>query len=98
LVETPALSSGFFGSVPEFPNAGGRDQVIAALYDRMIEDPATPQPLSTAPTQAELGTELGNLYSRLTASCSGSCGDARTRTVVKSMCAATLGSAAVLIQ
>jgi hypothetical protein len=98
LVETPALSSAFFGTIPNFPNATGRDQVISALYDHMIDDMAAPTNLSTAPTQGEVGTELTDLYNILTASCGGSCDAARTRTVVKSMCAATLGSAAMLIQ
>jgi hypothetical protein len=70
--------------------------------------------LLTAPSLADVRAELigpnpdvaiadpDNLFDRLTGSCAGAgdptCQADRTRTVVKSMCAATLGSAAMLVQ
>ncbi len=82
------------------------DALATSLYNRMISTN-----LATAPSYNEIRTELSSdtdgdsdgigdgLYERLTNGCSSNCGDAaRTRTIVKGMCTAVLGSAAMLIQ
>jgi len=46
-----------------------------------------------------IGTNPDNLFDKLAGACPvGPCSAVRTHTVVKSMCAATLGSAAMLVQ
>ena len=69
----------------------GRRVVLDALLGRVVG-----QNLSTDPVPAEIRTELDQLITRLTA-CGGSCPTGRTETVVKSTCAALLGSAVTLV-
>jgi hypothetical protein len=53
--------------------------------------------LTTQPDPAAVKAELNNLIDTLTA-CGGGCAADRTETVAKAACAATLGSAAMLLQ
>ena len=82
------------------------DALATRLYDNMIGSN-----IGSAPTYAEVRAELSSdtdndgdgigdgLYERLTNGCTSGCGDAaRTRGIVKGMCTAVLGSAAMLIQ
>jgi len=116
LVDDPAARGMFFGSFG-FDSAVGtafgsytgdtpeKHQIVDALYDHFVG-----QNLTTAPTRAEVYTELAdpantgngtrpaNLFSRLTQSCATSCDAQRTRNVVKALCAATLSSATVVVQ
>lgn len=110
LVEDAALRSNFFGGfnfgadVATAFGAGDsaqKNQIIDALKVQTVGNG-----LSNVPTSAELKAELigpaatnpNNLYDRLTASCPAGCDATRTRTIVKALCAATLGSSTVLLQ
>ncbi|VAW77261.1 FIG00702062: hypothetical protein [hydrothermal vent metagenome] len=88
-----------------------KNQIVDALYNQMVglADGGS-NDLVDAPTREEVKVELmgydlagaqinsNSLYDRLTA-CLPGCDDAaRTRAIVKAMCGATLGSAAVLVQ
>jgi hypothetical protein len=80
-----------------FNTAAQRDLVIVPLTQRIMNTA-----LSTQPDPADVATELDNLIQILTncaygpgATCASS---ARTLEVVKASCAATLGSAAMLLQ
>jgi hypothetical protein len=80
-----------------FNSAAQRDLVIVPLTQRIMNTG-----LSTQPDPVEVSTELDNLIQILTncaygpgASCASS---TRTLEVVKASCAATLGSAAMLLQ
>ena len=53
--------------------------------------------LTTQPSDGDIKTELNELTVKLT-SCGGSCSSDRTEVVVKAVCAAMLGSAAMLVQ
>ena len=123
LVEDTGLRSSFFGAfdfdaaVADAFGSGdsaGKNQIVNALFDRMVGLPGTGAPLSDAPGRAELKQELigydaggtlvntENLFDRMAGACSGAsdpaCQASRTREIVKAMCGATLGSAAMLIQ
>jgi hypothetical protein len=100
LVESSSLRSAYF---PDFdfnqaastaftPTA--RQAILQPLSQRMLG-----QNLSDQPEQGAVNTELDGLMTRLT-DCSGGkiCDANYTRTVVKAVCAATLGSAALLVQ
>jgi hypothetical protein len=87
--------------------AGNKTTIVNALYDRIAGIPGAGGDLATAPTRAAvtaeligpIGTNPNNLFDKLAGSCPvGACSAVRTHTVVKSMCAATLGSAAMLVQ
>lgn len=110
LVEDATLRGSFFGGfnfsadVATAFGAGDsaqKNSIIDALVVNMVGNA-----LSNVPTSAELKAELigpaatnpNNLYARLTASCPASCDATRTRTIVKALCAATLGSSTVLLQ
>ncbi|MBU1191087.1 MAG: LamG domain-containing protein [Gammaproteobacteria bacterium] len=69
-----------------------RDQLIDPLLNNMYGIGLTTQPDPVA-----VKTELNDLIDRLTA-CGGGCAADRTETVAKAACAATLGSAAMLLQ
>lgn len=89
-----------------------KNQIVSALYNNMIGIGGTT--LDNMPALAEIKAELignpdptdlehpGNLYDRMLGICNndGACTNdaARTRAVVKAMCATTLGSAVMLIQ
>lgn len=74
--------------------AENRDRVINPLLDRVIGSDLSSQPDRTA-----VAAELNNLIDTLT-DCSGGkvCDANYTQTIVKATCAATVGSAAMLVQ
>ena len=88
-----------------------KNQVLSALYDQMVGLPGTGADLGDAPTHEQVKIELigydagsaevntSSLFHRMTtgAAC-GACDAARTRAVIKGMCGAVLGSAAMLVQ
>jgi hypothetical protein len=88
-----------------------KNQVVSALYDQMVGLRGSGADLSDAPTHEQTkieligynagGTEVNtsSLFHRMTtgAAC-GACDAARTRSVIKGMCGAVLGSAAMLVQ
>jgi hypothetical protein len=75
-----------------FDTPGERDLIFSPLINR-----AMGSGLLSQPDAANVRLELDNLTTTLT-SCGGSCASDRTATVVKSACAATIGSAATLVQ
>jgi hypothetical protein len=75
-----------------FDTQGERDLIIDPLFENMYG-----VGLTTQPDPADVTTELNALIATLTA-CGGGCAADRTETVVKAACAATLGSAAMLLQ
>ncbi len=100
LVETSSLRSGFFtGFDFTVPASAGfdaqqRSLMISPLLDRVIGNS-----IATQPQRSEVENELNRLIDTLS-DCSGNkvCDANYTRTVVKATCAATLGSAALLVQ
>jgi len=80
-----------------FDTAGKRDLVIVPLMDRAMNTNLTDQP-----DPAEVTIELDSLITKLTACATGpspTCATIqRTEEVVKAVCAATMGSAAMLLQ
>ena len=99
LVENTGLRSTYFpgfvfssSAVTDFNTPAKRDQIINPLFNKMYG-----AGLTTQPDPAAVSTELNNLIDRLIA-CGGGCAADRTETVVKAACAATLGSAAMLLQ
>lgn len=120
LVEDATLRSNFFGAfgfTSDVATAFGsgdsaaKNQVVNALFDKMVGLPGTGLDLSDAPVLEDVKIELigynaagaemntNSLFHRMTtgAAC-GACDQARTRAVVKGMCGAVLGSAAMLVQ
>ncbi|WP_444998096.1 LamG domain-containing protein [Aliikangiella sp. IMCC44359] len=90
-----AYFNGFNFSAPAntaFDNQTKRDQI----YDPLITN-IMGSSLSTQPAVADVKTELGNLTTKLT-SCGAGCSSGRTEIVVKAVCAAALGNAALLVQ
>jgi hypothetical protein len=75
-----------------FDTPAERDLIIGPLLSR-----AMGSGLLSQPDEANVRLELDNLTTTLT-SCGGSCAADRTATVVKSVCAAAIGSAATLVQ
>lgn len=129
LVDDAASRDAFFGAgfgftaSPDAAFGSGdsaqKNQIVNALYNKMIGLPGTGGALTNVPglasVKAELigptGTNPNNLYDRLYNGCatntridgsprSPACVQdaARTQSMVKAMCASTLGSAAMLIQ
>jgi hypothetical protein len=101
LVETPNLRTAFFGNVVDFAapatsafaSQTARDALVQRFVDRVFGANVAYQP-----GFAEVQPVLDGLIDDLTAGCTAtSCDDERTRTVVKSLCAATLASAAASI-
>jgi hypothetical protein len=101
LVETPALRSAFFGNVVDFAapattafsSQTTRDALVQRFVDRVFG-----ANLAGQPDFAEVQPVLDGLISDLTAGCTvATCDAERTQTVVKSLCAATLASAAASI-
>ncbi|MFK8016008.1 MAG: LamG domain-containing protein [Gammaproteobacteria bacterium] len=98
LVEDTGLRASYFTGVDFNASAtaafdgAGRDAVINPLLDRMVGISVASQP-----DTAEVRTELNNLIDTLTG-CGNSCAADRTAVTVKAVCAATLGSAATLLQ
>ena len=88
-----------------------KNQVVNALYDNMVGlAEGGSSDLSDATTREEFKVEMigydlvsaqvntNSLFDKLTTTCPTGCDDIRTKTIVKAMCGATLGSAAVLVQ
>ena len=104
LVESQNLRNGFFGNFPFGSavsvalNQQGKNQIVNRLYDNMVG-----VNLATQPDPNLTKAELMTLVNSLTAGCNttnandATCGAERTRTVAKASCAATLASAAMLI-
>ena len=99
LVSDATLRSSYFpgfdfsaGATTAFDTMAKRDQVLDPLVNRIMG-----ANLATQPSVSGVKTELNNLIDRLSA-CGGSCAADRTQTVVKASCAATLGSAVMLLQ
>ncbi len=80
-----------------FDTAGKRDMVIVPLMDRVMNTNLTDQP-DTADVTGELDSLITILTSCATGSTPTCATTQRTEEVVKSVCAATLGSAAMLVQ
>ncbi len=124
MVEDATLRTNFFGAfgfTSDVATAFGsgdtaaKNQIVNALYDKVLGLPGSGAALADMPTLAEVKAELigpgattynvlgtnyniTNLFDRLTASCPTGCDQTRTRTIVKAMCSATLGSAGILMQ
>ncbi len=99
LVEDNSLRATFFpgfsfgaSASAAFDSNAERDLVIDAILDNVMGTG-----LASQPNSATVKTELNDLIDKLTA-CGGGCAADRTETVVKAACAATLGSAALLLQ
>jgi len=87
-----------------------KNSLVNNLFNKTIGLPGADSALADAPDLTEVKSELigpalvnsDNLYDRLAGSCSGptdpACQSDRTRSIVKAMCASTLGSAAMLVQ
>jgi hypothetical protein len=103
MVESSALRTAFFGSTPAFQfdqpvttafsDQSKRDLIIDRLVDRMLN-----ANIAYQPSRDELRPALNDLITQLTAGCTPStCDAARTRNVVKGVCAAVLSSGAVTV-
>ena len=91
MVDDNALKTSFFGTANPTTT-----QVIDALYNKMVAHDASGTALANAPAKADISAELTSLHGKL---CPGGCGSAtREAAAIKSMCAAVLGSAAMLLQ
>ena len=74
-----------------------RDLIINPLLERVFNvDNGTE--LTTMPSAADVRSHLNTLMADLTAVCVGNCGFARTQIIIKSTCAAAIGSSAMLLQ
>lgn len=71
--------------------AGGRAQILDPLLDRILASG-----LSTQPNNADVRAELDSLITTLVNS--GGANATRTQTIVKAVCAAAIGNAAMLVQ
>lgn len=98
LIESSALRSAYFGGfnfsapVSTAFNASGRDQLIDPLLQHILATNVSTQPLAQ-----NVKAELNSLVDTM-ASCGNACPADRTATTAKAVCAAALGSAAMLIQ
>jgi hypothetical protein len=103
LVETTNLRDAFFGNIVAFNSPAStvfasqttRDALVQRLVDRMFGVNVTSQP-----NFGEVQPVLDDLMDGLTQNCASqpaTCDAERTRTIVKSMCAAALASAAASI-
>jgi hypothetical protein len=106
LVDSTTLRAAFFpgfnfgqAAAAAFDTPAERDLVFDPLLAKGLNsDPAFANGnMTSQPTPAEVKTELNSLVDKLTA-CGGSCAADRTPVVVKAACAATLGSAGMLLQ
>jgi len=111
-----ASSDSFFTSSVAVAFGSGdspaKNQIVNALYDKMIGLPGSAVDLANAPTRLDVKSELigpaagiepDNLFDLFEANCAANplvCtpDQTRTRAVVTAMCASTLGSAAMLLQ
>jgi len=90
-----AIWPGFDFNAPAaqaFDTGPERDAIFVPLLTR-----AMGTNVGSQPDEAAVRMELDNLTQDLTA-CGGSCAADRTKTVVKALCAATIGSATTLVQ
>ncbi|MEP4888463.1 MAG: LamG domain-containing protein [Aliiglaciecola sp.] len=100
LVENSSLRADYFSGFDFTQSADSafidqdRNLIITPLLDRTIGSN-----IATQPQRDQVSTELNNLIDTLT-NCSGNkvCDATYTQTIVKATCAATIGSAALLIQ
>jgi hypothetical protein len=99
LVDDATLRAAFFPGFDfnqpasaAFATPAGRDLILDPLTSRVMNTN-----VATQPTIAEVKTELNSLMDRLTA-CGAGCSADRTAIVVKSTCAAALGSGGMLLQ
>lgn len=98
LAEDSTLRSAYFpgftftDSASAAFNTSGRNLVIDQLLTRVLNTNVGSQP-----DTASVKTELNNLIDRLTV-CGNSCAADRTKTVVKAVCAAAVGNAAMIVQ
>ncbi|MFT4939578.1 MAG: hypothetical protein ACI88A_002621 [Paraglaciecola sp.] len=100
LVESDSLRSTYFAGF-DFSQAASSafvdqssDLVLNPLMDRVLG-----QNLASQPDRTAVQNELNSLIGRLTDCSAGKVCDANyTRTIVKAVCAATLGSATILVQ
>jgi len=103
MVESSALRGAFFGTTPAFQfdqpvntafsDQTKRDLVIDRLVDRMFN-----ANIGYQPDKTEMRPVLDGLITELTAACATqTCDAARTRNIVKGLCAAVLSSAAVTV-
>jgi hypothetical protein len=99
LVEDTGLRSSYFSGFDftapantAFDNATKRDLIFNPLLSNIIGTN-----LASQPSDIDITDELNDLTTKLTA-CGSGCSSDRTTTVVKAVCAAALGSAAMLIQ
>jgi hypothetical protein len=103
LVENNTWRAAFFGNFnidaspgAAFANEDGRNQIINPLLSKLLADEVDntsggPSKLSNQADPSVLRTELGNLISTISAT-------GTTRTTVKAACAASMGSAVMLLQ
>ena len=109
LVDDPDLSADYWPGITlpasvknTFGNSADRDLVFNPLIDRLTL-PDAGAGLSTQPAMDDIKLELDDLSNRLT-SCynpiadTDSCGPERAALVMKAVCAATIGNAAMLVQ
>ena len=75
-----------------FDPPADRSLVLDPLYDNILG-----QNLGTQPLRADVDTRVNQLIDDLT-TCGAGCPPGRTETVVKSSCAAVLGSAGMLLK
>ena len=99
LVDDTGLRASYF---PGFDFSAAAGTAFATQVQRdLVLDPLLARVmglnLASQPDPADVRTELGGLMTRLSA-CGAACPAGRTPTVVKSVCAALLGSAATAIQ
>ncbi|MFA3793116.1 LamG domain-containing protein [Aliiglaciecola sp. SL4] len=100
LVENSSLRTDYFSGFDFTQSADSafidqdRNLILTPLLDRAIGSN-----IATQPQRDQVSTELNNLIDTLT-NCSGNkvCDATYTQTIVKATCAATIGSAALLIQ
>jgi len=110
LVDDASLRAGYFPGfdfsatvATAFNTSTKRDQIIEPLLTRLIAneqaDGSNPDSaLASQPDPADLRLELNQLLDGMVASCGTDCGASRTLTSVKASCAATFGSALMLLQ
>ena len=97
-IEDNTLRDNWFPNInfEQAPNvalsASNRNNLLTPLLDQLM-----PLNITTQPDKTLVKNELDNLITKLSI-CSDNCNGDRTKTIVKSSCAAVLASAAMLIQ
>ena len=100
LLDDAALRAAFF---PGFDFSQSQDVAFDTQAELdLVTGPLTSrflgENLATQPAPTDVAGELETLIASLAATCTDDCGSARTLKVVKGACAATLGSAVMLLQ